>query len=381
MIEDSTGKAGTLFPPSSPTDGTTTDYILRYQAVSKNFGGQQVLESFDLQVHTGEFLTLLGPSGCGKTTCLNLAAGFLKPDSGSIVLRGEVVNNVPPRRRNLSMVFQTWALFPHMTASDNIAFGLNMRKKNKEEITSKVHEMLDLVRLGNSADKYPSQLSGGMRQRLALARALAVEPSILLLDEPLSALDAALRKEMQVEIKRIHQKLKVTTIFVTHNQEEALTMSDRIAVMRAGKILRIDTPHELYTAPRSRFVCTFMGEVNMFEGKVEALEGLHATLRSGAHCIRFPVQNGLRIGSNACVAVRPERLTIGREPFPSHCNSFSAVVRDLVYSGSVIQYWLEADGHEFIASEYQRAGMSYPQPGEVVSLGFQPEDLMWLDAD
>jgi len=296
-------------------------------------------------------------------------------------LRGEVVNNVPPRRRNLSMVFQTWALFPHMTAFENVAFGLAMRKKPKAEIASKVHEMLDLVQLANSADKYPSQLSGGMRQRLALARALAVEPSILLLDEPLSALDAALRKEMQVEIKRIHQKLRVTTLFVTHNQEEALTMSDRIAVMRAGKILRIDTPHELYTDPRSRFVCTFMGDVNVFEGIVEALDGPLATLRTGARLVRFPAQSGIGIGSPACVAVRPERMSIGREQFPSHCNSFSAMVRDLVYSGSVIQYWLESEGREFIASEYQRAGLSYPKPGEVVNLGFQPEDLMWLDAD
>lgn len=357
------------------------DTILRFASVSKTFENQRVLDGFNLDVYAGEFLTLLGPSGCGKTTCLNLAAGFLKPDSGSIVLRGEVVNDLPPRRRNLSMVFQTWALFPHMTSFENVAFGLNMRKRPKATIRSKVMEMLELVRLGGSSEKYPSQLSGGMRQRLALARALAVDPSILLLDEPLSALDAALRKEMQVEIKRIHEKLKVTTIFVTHNQEEALTMSSRIAVLRGGEILRIDTPRELYTTPRSRFVCSFMGEANIFEGRVESIEGRIATMKAGSFLVSFTVQNDISVGAEACIAVRPERVIISRTCSSGSCNSIPAVVRDLVYSGSTIQYWLEAQGKELLASEYQKSGVPHPEPGETVNLDFRPEDLMLLDLE
>jgi spermidine/putrescine transport system ATP-binding protein len=358
------------------------DPILRFESVTKSFQGQCVLESLNLEVRSGEFLTLLGPSGCGKTTCLNLTAGFLKPDSGTITLRGQVVNDLPPRKRNLSMVFQTWALFPHMTAYDNVAFGLVVRKRPKSVIEPTVFQMLDLVRLRSSANKYPSQLSGGMRQRLALARALAVEPGILLLDEPLSALDAALRKEMQVEIKRIQEKLRVTTIFVTHNQEEALTMSDRIGVMRGGKIVRIDTPHELYTDPQSRFVCTFMGDVNIFEGRVEGIEGPSAVMRSGPHLVRFPPRNGLKVGAEVCVAIRPERVTLEKKLPPGIDNYIPAVVRDLVYSGSSIQYWLESDGREFTAFEYRKPrGEALPQPGEAVNLCFQPEDLMLLDRD
>jgi ABC-type Fe3+/spermidine/putrescine transport system ATPase subunit len=271
-----------------------------------------------------------------------------------------------------------------MTTYDNVAFGLIMRKQPKARIEAKVLEMLDLVRLGNWANKYPSQLSGGMRQRLALARALAVEPSILLLDEPLSALDAALRKEMQIELKRIHEKLRVTTIFVTHNQEEALTMSDRIAVMRGGKIIRIDTPHELYTDPQSRFVCTFMGEVNIFEGPVEEVDGSMAVMRTGPYRVRFLARGGVKIGAQACVAVRPERVSIRRGETPDNPNdgsSISAIVKDLVYNGSSVQYWLEALGRELIVFEYHKSGTSLPQTGDVLNLDFQPEDFMQLDRE
>ena len=359
------------------------DSMLRFENVTKSYQGQRVLENLNIEVRSGEFLTLLGPSGCGKTTCLNLTAGFIKPDSGSISLRGRVVNDLPPRKRNLSMVFQTWALFPHMTAFDNVAFGLVVRKHPKSVIEPKVLEMLDLVRLRDSAHKYPSQLSGGMRQRLALARALAVDPSILLLDEPLSALDAALRKEMQVEIKRIQEKLKVTTIFVTHNQEEALTMSDRIGVMRGGRIVRIDTPHELYTDPRSRFVCTFMSDVNIFEGTVEGIEGSLAAVRTGPDLIRFQPRNGTKVGAKVCLAVRPERVTLERKLQPGNTdNCIPSVIRDLVYSGSSIQYWLESGERELIACEYRKPrGEALLQPGEAVNLCFQPQDLMQLDQE
>jgi spermidine/putrescine ABC transporter ATP-binding subunit len=357
------------------------DPILRFDGVSKSFQGQPVLEDFNLELQAGEFLTLLGPSGCGKTTCLNLIAGFLRPDAGSISLRGQVVNDVPPRKRNLSMVFQTWALFPHMTAFENVAFGLMMRGRSRSLIETRVREMLELVRLSGAGGKYPSQLSGGMRQRLALARSLAVEPSILLLDEPLSALDAALRKEMQVELKRIHEKLRVTTIFVTHNQEEALTMSDRIAVMRAGRIVRLDTPQVLYTDPCSRFVCTFMGDVNIFEGAVEALDESTATLRAGPYWVRFPRRDGLTMGAKACVAVRPERVAVQSQPSPRAVNSIAGVVRHLVYSGNSVQYWVEAQGRELLALDYQKSGGALPGRGDSVHLEFQPDAVMVLDRD
>ena len=358
------------------------DCILRFEKVSKSFSGQRVLDEFDLELRAGEFLTLLGPSGCGKTTCLNLVAGFLKPDLGTIFLRGRAVNDVPPRRRNLSMVFQTWALFPHMRAAENVAFGLLMRGRPRGEIERRVREMLDLVRLSEAAEKNPSQLSGGMRQRLALARALAVEPDILLLDEPLSALDAALRKEMQVELKRIHEKLRVTTIFVTHNQEEALTMSDRIAVMRGGRIVRLDTPRELYEDPRSRFVCTFMGDVNIFEGTVETVEAGGAVLRAaGGVGVRLPVREGLAPGAPCTVAVRPERVTVRAAPTAGAQNSIPGLVRHMVYNGTSVQYWVEAAGRELLALEYRKSGAAMPQKGDRVSLEFEPEALMVLDRD
>ncbi|MBI4280197.1 MAG: ABC transporter ATP-binding protein, partial [Armatimonadetes bacterium] len=235
------------------------DPILRLEAVSKTLGRQQVLRDFNLSIQPGEFVTLLGPSGCGKSTTLNLIAGLLRPDEGAIYLRGNLVNHVEPRKRRLGMVFQSWALFPHMTVYDNVAFGLQMKGWSRSAIERRVREMLELVRLPAVGDKYPSQLSGGMQQRVALARALADEPDILLLDEPLSNLDARLRKEMQVELKRIHERLGVTTLFVTHSQEEALVMSDRVAVMNTGRIVRMGAPVEVYNNPRSRFVCTFLG--------------------------------------------------------------------------------------------------------------------------
>ena len=219
------------------------DSILRFENVSKTFQGQVVLDNLSLEMRQGEFLTLLGPSGCGKTTSLNLVAGLIQPDSGTVFLRGQAANALPPRERGLGLVFQSWALFPHLNVFDNIAYGLKVRSvSGHRDQRQRVTEMLDLVRLPGIEQKFPSQLSGGMQQRVALARALVTRPDLLLLDEPLSNLDAALRKEMQVELRRIHSELNVSTLLVTHSQEEALVMSDRIAVMRRGKIECIDTP-------------------------------------------------------------------------------------------------------------------------------------------
>src|SRR5918993_558328 len=226
-----------------------SDTVLQLESVSKAFQAQPVVRGVSLEMRRGEFLTLLGPSGCGKTTTLNLVAGLLQPDSVTVFLRGEPANALPPRRRGLGMVFQSWALFPHLNVFDNVAYGLSVRSVPSAEIGARVGAMLELVRLPGVEGRFPSQLSGGMQQRVALARALITRPDLLLLDEPLSNLDAALRKEMQVELRRIHRELNVSTLLVTHSQEEALVMSDRIAVMRSGRIECVDSPQRVYNNP------------------------------------------------------------------------------------------------------------------------------------
>lgn len=355
--------------------------ILRLEKVSKRFDNSEVLKDYDLEIYPGEFLTLLGPSGCGKTTTLNLVAGFLTPDSGTIYLRGVPVNNVPPRKRNLSMVFQTWALFPHMTAYENVAFGLKMRGKSKQEIDRKVSQMLDLVRLPGAAEKYPSQLSGGMRQRLALARALAVDPNILLLDEPLSNLDAALRKEMQVELKRIHDELMVTTLFVTHNQEEAISMSNRIAVMKGGKIVRMDAPQALYNDPRSKFVCKFMGEVNIFEGEVREKTESGLIVQSGQIRVRTPLRGDFQSGNAITIALRPETISVRKMASPDAENSLKGVVKQLIYQGNNVLYFLDIEGKEVVALDYQKISSAVPQKGEEVYAEFEAAGFMFLDRE
>lgn len=355
--------------------------ILRLDKVSKYFGNHKVLEDFELEMNKGEFLTLLGPSGCGKTTTLNLVAGFLQPDSGNIYLRGEIANNIPPRKRNLSMVFQTWALFPHMNTFENVAFGLQMYRSPKKQIKTKVREMLELVKLLDAEEKYPSQLSGGMRQRLALARALVVEPSILLLDEPLGALDAALRKEMQVELKSIHDELRITTLFVTHNQEEALVMSDRIAVMKEGKILGMDHPTALYSNPSSKFVCSFLGDVNFFEGEVLESSGKVARMKSGDFLLSIPNKEGISVGKNIAVAVRPERVKVTKKSSSNLINSFKGIVSQLVYTGSSTQYHIESNKKELIALDYRKLSEGIINRGEEVFVEFDPDSLIILDRD
>lgn len=321
------------------------------QGVAKSFGAQTVVKGLDLVIQTREFITLLGPSGCGKSTTLNLIAGLLRPDAGVVFLRGEPANDIEPRRRRLGMVFQTWALFPHMTVFENIAFGLVMRGRSGAEVRQKVLEMLELVRLPDVGDKYPPQLSGGMQQRIALARALAVDPDILLLDEPLSNLDARLRRDMQVELKRLHEHLRITTVFVTHSQEEALVMSDRIAVMNQGRIFRIDSPHEVYRNPRSRFVCTFLGEANIFEGVVQLVDDGTAVVASEGLVLRVRASGALRPGARATVAVRPEFLRVRPRPSGSAENVIPGAVADVVYKGSNISYYVRTGEKELLAVE------------------------------
>ncbi|MBV8912381.1 MAG: ABC transporter ATP-binding protein [Acetobacteraceae bacterium] len=321
----------------------------------------------------GEFLTLLGPSGCGKTTTLNLIAGLLSPDSGTIHLRGQLTNKVPARRRNLGLVFQSWALFPHMTVFENVAYGLRVRGLGREEIARRVAEMLAIVRLPHAADKYPSQLSGGMQQRVALARALVPRPDLLLLDEPLSNLDAALRKEMQAELRRIHDELGVSTLLVTHSQEEALVMSDRIAVMHGGHIVCLDTPARVYDSPPNRFVCTFLGEANVLEATVLDASGELAQLDCHGlrlQCIRSASRQA---GKTLTVAIRPESIAVR----PWDEDGLEAIVLGMVFRGASIAYRLQAAGRELQALALpDRPAFA---AGSRVRLSVPPERVILLD--
>ncbi len=318
--------------------------ILRFENISKTFQGQVVLDDLSLEMRHGEFLTLLGPSGCGKTTSLNLVAGLIQPDRGNVFLRGKKANALPPRRRSLGLVFQSWALFPHLNVFDNIAYGLKIRSVPPVEIGRRVKEMLDLVRLPGIEQKFPSQLSGGMQQRVALARALITRPDLLLLDEPLSNLDAALRKEMQVELRRIHSELHVSTLLVTHSQEEALVMSDRIAVMRRGRIECIDTPDRVYNQPPNRFVCTFVGDANVFECKVERVANGEALLRRNALEVVIDAPPGLTMGDTLTIAIRPENVGLHRGPAADATAGQDATVLDAIFKGYHVSYVIAAGG-------------------------------------
>ena len=343
-------------PAAAPTQSAMTEArsaapsdILHLDRVAKTYGAHTVLHGIDLAMRAGEFLTLLGPSGCGKTTTLNLVAGLISPSSGTIYLRGRPANALPPRRRGIGLVFQSWALFPHMTVFDNIAYGLRVRRVPSGEVTRRVGEMLDLVHLPGAAGKYPSQLSGGMQQRVALARALVPRPDLLLLDEPLSNLDAALRKEMQMELRRIHNELGVSTLLVTHSQEEALVMSDRIAVMRDGRIACLDTPLRVYENPPTPFVCSFLGDANILDGVVEQAAGGEALVDCLGLRLTAPNVAGLRPGARISIAVRPESVAVGPLTANGSKGGAEATVLDMVFKGACVSYRLRAGGQEIQA--------------------------------
>src|SRR3989440_2769857 len=282
--------------------------FLELEHISKHFGAVTAVERLSLSIEQGEFLTLLGPSGCGKTTILRMVAGFETPSEGIILLDGDDITHRPPSKRPMGMVFQSYALFPHMTAEQNIAFGMSIKRMPKDVIARRCAELLELVGLGDKGRSFPHQLSGGQQQRIALARALAVEPKVLLLDEPLSALDAKVRVSLRNEIRRIQQQLKMTAIYVTHDQEEALAISDRIAVMAKGKIEQLDHPEEIYSNPRTVFAATFVGTSNHFRGVLtSAAEGLCQT---DQYTLHVPPMPDLHNGDHVLVIVRPEEVTI-----------------------------------------------------------------------
>jgi putative spermidine/putrescine transport system ATP-binding protein len=311
------------------------DIAVHFDSVTKRFGEATALDQVSLSIRRGEFMTLLGPSGCGKTTLLNLAAGFFSPDGGEIRIDGQGVNEVPTYKRQIGLMFQNYALFPHMSVAGNVAYGLKVRRVSRLERTRRVDEVLALVKLTGFEDRKPRQLSGGQQQRVALARALVINPTVLLLDEPFSALDKNLRASMQVELREIQRKLKVTTIFVTHDQGEALSLSDRLAVMSEGRIRQLGTPEQIYRRPCDRFVASFVGDANVLRGRLERADGPSAVVALGAARVEVPLGPlaGLKVSAPIDLFVRPEQLRIVEPTDP--CATVGTVVAQIYQGGHV----------------------------------------------
>ena len=326
---------------------TRGNVIIRLTDVDKSFDDERVVKKLNLDVEEGEFLTMLGPSGCGKTTTLRMIAGFEVPTSGQIFLEGEDVDDKKPNERNVNTVFQNYALFPHMNVFDNIAFGLVEKKVKKDEIRSRVEEMIKLVQLDGMEKRMPAQMSGGQKQRVAIARALVNRPKVLLLDEPLGALDLKLRKQMQGELKALQRRLGITFIFVTHDQEEALTMSDRIAVMNRGRLEQVGTPEEVYNHPETKFVADFIGESNIIEGYIENMtdDSIEVTMESGKAIIH---ETGYRMEEMVYLCIRPENLKISTEEKEGF--RFRGQVKEHIFIGSTNKTMIEMPNGQMLKS-------------------------------
>ncbi|MGH2454030.1 MAG: ABC transporter ATP-binding protein [bacterium] len=332
----------------------TTAHV-RLADVTKRLGAHLAVDAVSLDVPEGGFVTLLGPSGCGKTTTLRMVAGFYLPDAGEIRIRDRMVNDVPPHRRNTAMVFQEYALFPHMTVAENVGYGLRMRRVPRREARRRVGEALDLVGLSGQDRKFPHQLSGGQQQRVALARALVVEPEVLLLDEPLSNLDAKLRVRVRTEIRQLQERLGKTTIYVTHDQEEALAISDQIAVMQAGRLLQVGWPSEIYLRPATRFVADFVGLANFLEGDV--VDAHHVRVNAAVVAVDRPINQSGRV----TLLVRPEMIRLVPAGSARVENLLRGRVTTMAFLGSLARYWVQADGAEWV--------VDVPAPGHEVLRG------------
>ncbi|MBL8834493.1 MAG: ABC transporter ATP-binding protein [Rhodospirillales bacterium] len=312
------------------------------QGVSKSYGAVAALRTMDLEIAQGEFLTLLGPSGCGKTTTLRLVAGFIAPSSGRILFGGDDVTDLPVQKREIGMVFQDYALFPHMTIADNIGFGLVERGRRPAEIASKVNELIQLIRLPGVENRFPAELSGGQQQRVAVARAVAHSPRVLLMDEPLGALDLKLREAMQAEISAIQRALKITTVYVTHDQSEAMSMSDRIAVMNDGVVEQLGSATEIYNRPASRFVASFVGQINLVEGDFAGIEGAWAAVSVGGTKVHVAAPEW--IAGRVTIGVRPEQLSIrpAEGSLPAGTNALPGTVRSSMFAGHIFKVEIDA---------------------------------------
>ena len=321
----------------------SNDFLV-FDHVTKRFGALTAVNDVSFSVNKGEFFSLLGPSGCGKTTLLRMLGGFEKPDSGRIFLEGKDITGLAPNERRVHTVFQNYALFPTMTIWDNIAFSLRLAKLPKKEIEEKVDAILDMIQMSEHAWKYPNQLSGGQKQRVAIARALVDRPKVLLLDEPLAALDLKLRQHMLLELDTIHDQVGITFMYVTHDQGEAMSLSDRIAVINRGTIEQLDGPAKIYEAPASRFVASFIGDTNFFSGEIVATEGDYCTIRpAGFPDIRAYNDKQLKVGQKVDLSVRPEKIRVTLAPPPpekgASINVYPSTVQDIVYQGVYTKYW------------------------------------------
>jgi spermidine/putrescine ABC transporter ATP-binding subunit len=365
----------------APPEGLDGGAEVRLQALTKTFGPVVAVRDVSVTIDRGSFFTLLGPSGSGKTTTLMMVAGFAHPTSGDVFVDGKPMAALPPQKRDLGMVFQSYAVFPHLTVYENVAFPLQIRKAPRLEIVHRVAEALELVRLTGYERRLPRQLSGGEQQRVALARALVFRPRVLLMDEPLGALDKKLRGHMQLELKHIQQRLHVTVIYVTHDQEEALTMSDRVAVMQGGRIEQVGTPAELYDRPASRFVADFLGESNFLDAVVVAAEHDGRWRCRAAGGLEFSGMSAapLSAGQTVTAAVRPEKLVPADEPgaaaLGASANTCKGVVEEAIYVGDVTRYrvGLGADGAVVIKMP-NRVGSRPPSTGAALALAWSPED-------
>jgi spermidine/putrescine transport system ATP-binding protein len=351
---------------------------IRLIELSKHFRDVRAVDAVSLDIRSGEFFSLLGPSGCGKTTTLRMIGGFEQPSLGRIELRGRDVTADPPDRRPVNMVFQNYALFPHLDVGENIAFGLRRRKVDRGDIRRRVGEALDLVHLAGYEKRRPTQLSGGQQQRVALARALVNRPNVLLLDEPLGALDLKLRKRLQVELKRVQAEVGITFVYVTHDQEEALTMSDRIAVMNRGRVEQLGTPEELYERPLTRFVADFIGTTNLLTGTVESVDGEHAFVRLASRETCVVGRSDLVVGRSVEVSIRPESVELHpsngslQSPLP-----IAATVEQVAYLGGSVQYHVRSSGGLTITALAPKAGLRFPV-GSAVDVTWPPAEALVL---
>lgn len=357
--------------------------FVKFDRVQKSYDGETlVVKDLNLELPKGEFLTMLGPSGSGKTTCLMMLAGFETATHGDILLDGVSINNIPPHKRGIGMVFQNYALFPHMTVAENLAFPLEVRKIIKGEREAKIMRALDMVEMGSFAGRRPSQLSGGQQQRIALARALVFEPELVLMDEPLGALDKQLREKMQFEITNLAHALGITVVYVTHDQTEALTMSDRVAVFNDGCIQQLASPNRLYEEPENSFVAQFIGENNTLEGKIKELsKGMAVVQLNNGSLINCKPVNVSKVGERTRVSIRPERVEYNKKRIQKQAHTLKAEVLEFIYMGDIFRTRLRVAGNDdFIIKTRNAPDQQRLSAGQQIEIGWLPEDCRALDA-
>ncbi|MCU0518163.1 MAG: ABC transporter ATP-binding protein [Oscillatoria sp. Prado101] len=363
---------------------TDTAFDVELRKVFKVFNGETAVRGVDLDIRRGEFFSILGPSGCGKTTTLRLIAGFETPSAGELLIRGQSMTQIPPYRRPVNTVFQSYALFGHLNVWENIAFGLRIKRQGKTEIEERVREALKLVKMESYSHRFPAQLSGGQQQRVALARALVNRPAVLLLDEPLGALDLKLRKEMQVELSNLHQDLGLTFVMVTHDQEEAMSMSDRIAVMNHGRIEQIGSPREIYERPRSPFVADFIGDTNLFKGRLESSDGstLQVFTDRKLKIVVQPLEtwNHTGSGEQIVVSVRPEKIQLSLYPPSVPANSFEGRLKHVMYLGTHVHYLVELLSGDTLTVMQPNSVGSLPDTDTPIYASWAPADCIALTA-